>query len=351
VSIRQTRAGAPDRIDLNVAVKERPTGSISAGIGYSSVDNLIGTASISQSNFMGTGISIELSGTVSSSSSRFILGFTQPWLFDKPLSAGFDIYNTENQYQDFTTTKKGGDVRFGFPLLEKYTKGFFNYTLEEVNVFDVDDNASTFIKDQQGFNTESSVKLTLKRDSRDDAFFPRHGSVITYSSKFAGGFLGGTIYMIKNELNAVKYFPLPWDTTFSVRGAVGYLQGYGGKQAPIYERYFLGGINSIRGFDTRTISPQDPDTGDLIGGNSMVQTNLELVFPLVREQKLRGLLFFDAGNAYKGRIDLADLRKAAGFGVRWYSPVGPLRIEFGVNLDRRQDEKSTQWDFTIGSAF
>ncbi|GMR04373.1 MAG: outer membrane protein assembly factor BamA [Thermodesulfobacteriota bacterium] len=351
VSIQQTRGSASDRMDLTVKVQERPTGAVSAGIGYSSVDNIIGTASISQSNFMGTGVKLDLSGTVSSASSRYILGFTQPWLMDKPISAGFDIYNTESEFEDFTTSKKGFDVRLGSRLFDKYTRAYISYTLEEVNVFDVADTASTFIKDQEGFNTESSVKLTLKRDTRDDAFFPREGAVLTYSVKFSGGPLGGTIYMIKNELDAVKFFPLPMDMTFSIRGAMGYVQGYDGREPPIYERFFLGGINTIRGFDTRTVSPKDEATGDLIGGNTMIQSNIELLFPLVPAQKLRGLVFFDAGNSYKGRIDFSDIRTSVGLGVRWYSPFGPLRVELGINLDRRDDEKRAQWDFTMGTSF
>lgn len=167
----------------------------------------------------------------------------------------------------------------------------------------------------------------------------------------AGGVLGGNVYTLKHQINAVKYFPLPFNTTFSIRGQLGYLRGYAGREAPIYERFFLGGINTIRGFDTRSISPKDPVTGDLIGGNSMIVTNLEFLFPLVKGQKIRGLLFFDAGNAYQGNIDLKDLRTSAGTGIRWYSPVGPLRLELGVNLSPREGEPRTNWDFTIGSTF
>ena len=351
VRVSKARGTASDRVDLNVDVKERPTGSISAGIGYSSVDKLIGTASISQSNFMGTGIKLDISGTVSASSARYVVGFTQPWLFDKPLSAGVDLYNVEREYPDFKIIKNGFDIRFGFPVYGRYTRGYITYTLEEVDVLDVSDDASTFIKEQEGNNTESSIRLTLKRDTRNDYFFPTEGHVVTVSTELAGGPIGGTIYFIKNELDAVQFFPLPLDTSFSVRGSAGYLQGYAGREPPIYERYFLGGINSLRGFETRSIGPKDPETGDLIGGDAMLVTNMEFLFPIFPEQKIRGLLFFDAGNAYDGRIDLTDLRYGAGVGIRWFSPIGPLRLEWGFNLDRRDEEPSSQWDFTIGTAF
>ncbi len=351
VDIEKVRGESSDKIDIDVKVKERPTGAISAGIGYSSVDSIIGTASISQSNLFGTGIKLNLSGTISASSTRFILGFTQPYLFDKPISAGFDLYNTDQQFQGFNTRKKGFDARLGFPFFERESRAFVSYTLEDAEVLNVSTSASSFIRAQEGSRTESSVNVTLTRDTRDDAFFARHGSVITYTAKVAGGVLGGNVYTIKHQINAIKYFPLPHDITFSVRGQAGYLRGYAGREAPIYERFFLGGINTIRGFDTRSISPKDPLTGDLIGGNTMFVTNFELLFPLIKGQKIRGLLFFDAGNAYQGNIDLSDIRRSAGTGIRWYSPVGPLRLELGVNLDPREGESRTNWDFTIGSTF
>ncbi|CAG1065023.1 Outer membrane protein assembly factor BamA [uncultured bacterium] len=351
VRISEGRGSAPDKIKLNVSVKERPTGSISLGFGYSSVDKLIGTASVAQSNFMGTGLKLDLSGTVSASSSRYVLGVTEPWLFDKPISAGFDLYNTEKEYPDFDIKKKGFDLRFGFPITKRYTRGNITYKLEDVDISNVDPAASLFIREQAGTSTESSVRVQIRRDTRNDAFFPSEGSVMSAFTELAGGPLGGTSYFVKYEGEAVKFFPLPWDTVLSVHGTAGYVQGYEGRQAPIYERYFLGGINSIRGFETRTVGPKDADTGDLIGGNTMFAANIEYLFPLIPEQNIRGLVFFDAGNAYKGRIDFSDVRTSAGTGIRWFSPLGPLRLELGFNLDPRTGESSSQWDFAIGSVF
>ncbi|MBI1912347.1 MAG: outer membrane protein assembly factor BamA [Deltaproteobacteria bacterium] len=351
VRIAQTQGSAPDKIKLDVDVKERPTGSISLGFGYSSVDKLIGTASVAQSNFMGTGLKLDLSGTVSASSSKYILGITEPWLFDKPLSAGFDIYNTDREYPDFNLSKKGFDIRFGFPIHDRYTKGYLTYKLEDVRITNVADTASTFIKEQEGTSTESSIRAQIRRDTRDDAFFPTEGHVVNIATEFAGGFLGGSSYFIKYEADAVKYFAMPWETTFSVRGSAGYVQGYQGHEVPIYERYYLGGINTIRGFETRTISPKDPATGDLIGGNTMMVVNTEFLFPLFPEQNIKGLLFVDVGNSYKGKIDFERFKAGAGFGIRWFSPLGPLRLEMGFNLDPKAGESDSQFEFAIGSAF
>ena len=351
VSIAPQPGSAENKMVLNVDVKERPTGQISAGIGYSSVDNIIGTASISQSNFIGTGLRLDLSGTISSKSSRYQLGFTEPWLFDKPISAGFDLFKVNREYPDFTRGSYGFDVRLGFPVYERDVRGYLTYKLEEVTVKDVSSSAAQLIKDQVGKSTTSSLSGAIKRDTRDDAFFPNEGSVTSLSVEFAGGPLGGDNNFVKYIAEGAKYFPLFWDTTFVTHGVIGYIQGFGGKDIPVYERFYLGGINTIRGFRTRSVGPRDITTNDIIGGDKEVFANLEYLFPLVPEQRVKGLIFFDAGNAYNGGIDLGDLRTSAGLGVRWFSPVGPLRLEWGRNLNRREGEKATQWEFTIGTVF
>ncbi|MBI3755485.1 MAG: outer membrane protein assembly factor BamA [Deltaproteobacteria bacterium] len=351
VNIAPQPGSSENKVVLNVDVKERPTGSISAGIGYSSVDKIIGTASISQSNFRGTGLKLDLSGTLSSKSERYQLGITEPWLFDKPISAGVDLFKIGRQYPDFTRDSYGFDVRTGFPVYKRDVRGYLTYKLEDVTVKDVASGAAQLIKDQEGKKTTSSINAVLKRDTRDDAFFPTEGSVTSLSVEFAGGLLGGDNNFITYVAEGVKYFPLFWDTTFVTHGVIGYVQGFGGKDIPVYERFYLGGINTIRGFRTRTIGPRDPATNDIIGGDKEVFANFEYLFPLVTEQKVRGLIFYDAGNAYNGDIDLGDLRTSAGIGIRWFSPVGPLRLEWGRNLNRREGEKASQWEFTIGTVF
>jgi len=351
VNIAIEPGSAENRMILNVDVKERPTGSISAGVGYSSVDKLVGTASISQSNFLGTGLRLELSGTISSKSERYNLGFTEPWLFDKPISAGFDLFKVNREYPDFTRGSYGFDVRTGFPVYERDVRGYLTYKLEDVTVKDVASGAATLIKDQEGKKTTSSIDAVLKRDTRDDAFYPTEGSVTTLSIEYAGGPLKGDNNFVKYVGEGVKYFSLWWDTTFTARGVIGYVKGFGGKEIPVYERFYLGGINTIRGFRTRSIGPKDTATNEVIGGDKEVFANFEYIFPLVEAQRVKGLIFFDAGNAYDTNIDLGDLRTSAGVGIRWFSPVGPLRLEWGYNLDKRPGEKSSQWEFTIGTVF
>jgi outer membrane protein insertion porin family len=352
VTIDRSEGSEPDKMKLDVKVKERPTGAFSVGVGYSSLDKFIGSASLSQSNLFGTGLKFNFSVLLSAISSRYTLSFTEPWLFDKPLSAGIDIFDTARDFPDFDIAEKGFGLRFGFPLIKRTTRGSLNYTLKEVDVSEVDPDATRIIRDQEGTRIVGSVKGQIKRDTRDDAFFPTEGSITTVSAKVAGSIFGGNTNFVKFEGDALKFFPLPWwDLIFSARGQAGYLFAYKGQDEPIYERYFLGGINSLRGFESRSVGPRDPGTDEIIGGSVKLVANFELLFPLFSRQNLRGVLFFDIGNAFDDDIDFGELREGAGAGVRWFSPLGPLRLELGYNLDRREDERQSVWEFSIGGSF
>ena len=351
VRIEKSEGSAPDKVKIHIKVKERPTGMITFGMGYSSVDKIVAMASISQSNFMGTGIKLNLSGNVSATSSRYMISFTEPWLFDKPYMGGFDLYNTYRDYPDFSMEKNGGLLRFGFPIHKRITMGYLTYRYESVEIANVGATTSTLIKEQEGTSTVSSIRASVRHDSRDDFFFPTEGTVATASMEVAGGIIGGNTNYAKYEASAGRYFPMPKETTLLTRLTLGYVHSFGGKKVPVYERYFLGGMNSIRGFDTRSIGPKDHTTGEVIGGKSMLILNTEFLFPIFPENHFMGVVFFDAGNSYEGPIDPSTLKTSIGTGVRWYSPIGPIRLEWGYNLNRKEDEKQSAWGFTIGGFF
>ncbi|MFQ5329650.1 MAG: outer membrane protein assembly factor BamA [Thermodesulfobacteriota bacterium] len=351
VSISERPGSLEDRLSLNIRVKERPTGQISAGFGYSSIDKFIGTVSISQNNLAGTGVKLNFSATFGGSTEQYQIGLTEPWFFDRPLSAGFDIFKNTRDFTDFTEKSTGFDLRFGFPLYFKDTRGSLVYKNEEIEISDVADNASILIKDQAGKSDIRSINTLVKRDSRNDAFFPTEGSTASLSVEYAGGPLGGDNNFVKYIARGKKYFPMPWKSAIAVRGEAGAVHGFDSTATPISERFFLGGINSIRGFESRSIGPKDPVTDEVVGGDKEALASIEFLFPLIAAQRLTGVLFYDIGNAYNTQIVFDEVRKSAGFGVRWFSPMGPLRLEYGFNLDRRDGEKHGRFEFSLGTPF
>lgn len=364
VSFDTAKGSGDDKLILNIRVKERPTGTVSAGLGYSSVDDVIAMVNISESNLFGRGQKLSLSANVGGESRSYSLGFTEPWLFDTPISAGFDIYDVEREYTDYDKHADGGAVRFGFPITEDYTRLYLTYKREKVEISNIRYEES-ILKQEEGTSSTNSMSVALVRDSRDSPIFPSKGSRNSISIEYAGGFLGGTNYFTKYIGSTTWYFPLVWETVFMCRGVVGYAHGNEGREVPLFERFFLGGINSIRGFEAYSVGPKDLKTGDVIGGTQELLFNLEYIFPLIKEAGLKGVVFFDAGNAFnkKGdfdgtgpygdfaRLRTPRLRTSVGGGIRWYSPMGPLRLEWGKNLDPKPDEKHSNWEFTIGVSF
>ena len=349
-----TKKGSSDEeMILAIDVKERPTGVFSLGVGYSSVEKAIGILEISQNNLFGRGQTVSARASLSSKSTRYTLSFTEPWLFDKPLSAGIDLYDWEYIYDEYTKDSRGGKLRFGFPLGLEFTRGSFIYTYDDAEISDVSETASRLIQDMVGRNVTSSLTFGVSRDSRDRRFNAREGSVNSTSIEYAGGILAGDNYFTKYRARSAWFFPFFWDAAFSVQGKWGYVEQRPGGKLPVYEKFRLGGMNTVRGFDYGSISPVDPVTGDRIGGEKMMVYNVEFRFPLVKEQGVVGVLFFDAGNVFTKDEDYTfdGIRRGAGVGIRWYSPIGPLRLEWGKILDRKPGEPSDNWEFTIGTPF
>jgi outer membrane protein insertion porin family len=346
-------------MDLDVQVSERPTGMFTVGVGYSSIDGVVGQGSISQANFLGRGLRLELAGSFGSRTQTYQIGVTDPYFLDRNLTVGFDLYKTEREWVDFTRKAFGGNVKLGFPVTDN-TRNFWVYRYEEKEITDVDPNASRFILEQEGKSTLSSVTSTLSRNTTDYRLDPSRGSVSTLSIEYAG--LGGTEKFIKYNADHRHFWPWRWGTVFSLRGHLGFVQGHGGRAVPIDERFFLGGLNTIRGFQARQVGPRIRrveeidgrifESFEYIGGVKAAYFNAEYLFPLVREMGLKGVIFFDTGNAWdSGEEFFNDMRYSWGGGIRWFSPMGPLRLEWGRNLDPREGEPRSRFDFSIGTVF
>ncbi len=331
--------------DVIINVKEKPTGMFSIGAGYSALDQAVVSAQVSQQNLFGRGQTLSLKASLGSRSTLYDISFIEPWLFDMPLWSKFDVWNLYREYDFYNLDSKGFGATLGYPLWE-YVTGYLGYRLSIDNVKDVLDTASFYTKKQAGKTTSSGVTVSMTRDSTDDVMFPSTGSKNTGSVEYTGGPLLGDVSYTRYGATSSWFFSLPLDTVFGVRGRIGYMKANEGKEVPIYERYYLGGINSLRGL--REVGPRDPVAGDVIGGLTMLNFNFEYVFPLIKNAGMKGLLFFDTGNAWESGYHLGDMRKTAGVGVRWYSPIGPLRLEWGYVLDQKENESPSRFEFTIG---
>ena len=353
VEVNTEQGSSDDKMNLDINIKEGPTGLFSLGVGYSSVEKTIGIVELAQNNLFGSGQSLSAKASLSSVSTKYNISFTEPWLFDKPLSAGIDVYNWDYEYDEYTKDSVGGKLRFGFPLGPEFTTGIVSYAYDDSDISDIEETAAQVIKDMEGTNVTSSVTLGVNRDSRDRYFNARSGSINTLSVEYAGGFLGGDNYFTKYNARTAWFFPLFWETSFSLQGRWGFVEQRSGGELPVYEKFRIGGMNTVRGFDYGSISPLDPETGDRIGGEKMMVYNLEFRFPLQKEQGVWGVVFFDAGNVFTKDEEwtFKGIRMGAGAGIRWLTAIAPLRLEWGYNLNRKPDEDSSNWEFTLGTPF
>jgi outer membrane protein insertion porin family len=334
-------------IDLDVRIKERPTGFLSVGGGYSSVDKFIATVDLTQGNLFGRGQYIKVKGELGGSSSFYELSFKDPYFLDTPYSFSTGIYKSEREYIEYDKKATGFYMGLGKSLSE-YWRADVSYNLERATIENIDETASTIIKDQEGTNTTSSITPSLVRDSRDNYLDPSRGSRNSATLTFAG--LGGTNAFVKSVLDSAWYFPLG-KTTLMLRGRFGYASGIFNKELPLYERFYVGGLYTVRGLGFGEAGPKDPDTGDEIGGTEELIFNVDYVFPIFPEMKLKGVVFFDAGNAYEDFQDFGTLRYTTGLGFRWLSPMGPIRLEWGYNIAKKDGESDSKFEFAFGTFF
>jgi outer membrane protein insertion porin family len=342
-----------NQMDVVVNVKEKSTGQFSIGAGYSSSESLLFMGEISEDNIMGTGNKLSLAASTSSKSTKYNLSFTNPRIFDSQVSGGVNLFNWEREYDDFTKDSTGASFRLGHPLVEEW-RIYYGYTISDTEITDIDEaNVSSYILRSADINISSMVEMSLVRDTRDKLFSPTQGSRNSISVAYAGGPLGGDAQFTKVEASSSWYFPLFWSTVFHVKGAAGQAFENEDNKLPVYEHFFLGGMNSIRGFESASISPVDPLTGDKIGGDKMWYGTVSIIFPLIKDMGMDGEIFHDFGNVYDvdEDWDFGTYKKTAGVGVLWASPLGPLRLAWGFNLDKEDGEDSSNWDFSMGGTF
>jgi len=341
---------AENRMDLDIKVKEQSTGNLTIGGGYSSVDGLLATVDITEGNLMGRGQTLKLSAEKSDRNLEYSLSFREPWLLDRPVSLTATIYNQEREYFEYTKRSKGGGLTVGRSFAEYYSASL-GYSYEIADVSDVSETASDLIRQQEGEADTSKVTLGLTRDSRDNVLYPRRGSRNALSTSLAGLFLGDNRFY-KVVYDSSWHWPLFRSSAFGIRGRIGWAEGLFGETLPVYERFYVGGIFSVRGYSWGDAGPKD-ENGENIGGNKELIFNVEYTTPIVEAARLYGVVFYDAGSALNDdeNYSLNALRQSVGAGFRWLSPVGPIRLEWGMKLDPEEGESKSRWDFTFGTFF
>ncbi|MBO5659368.1 MAG: outer membrane protein assembly factor BamA [Duodenibacillus sp.] len=371
--------GSRDQVDLEIAVKERPTGSISLGAGYSTSDGILLSAGFAQDNVFGSGKSFSAEVNTSSSQRTYAISVGEPYITPEGISRHWDIYDRKVDLDELEVTNVayetiGAGLSFGLPVTE-YDKIFLGARLEQTDVTlrgtrgDTSDASSperywNYV-DEYGEKPKSAL-LTLgwSRDSRDNALAPTRGRYQRLNAEVALPALDTRYYRATYQMS--QYIPLSKTWTMALNFQAGWGDTYGDKQYPFFKNFYAGGIGSVRGFETSSLGPRDTN-GDNLGGNRQLTLSTELLMPLPgADRTLRGLLFFDAGYVwgYEGYMDamgnhkyrqeslsFSDIRYSVGFGIAWISPLGPLKLSIAFPLNSKDGDDIQRFQFQIGTGF
>lgn len=350
---------SPQRVDIVFDIKEGRPGMLTAGAGYSTVDGLLGTMQITHLNLFGLAQHLSLMWEFGERRQNYDISWREPWLMDKPVSFTVSLFNTE-RIEQFGTLKNAyrlGRRGFGFgfgPRFSDYWSVLLNYSFDENRTFSVD--PSILDKVSETSLKTSAVSASIIRDTRDYIFDPSYGSRVAYSLKLAGSIFGGDVHYIRNEISASKFIPTFWKfvlvTAFRA-GAIKEIPPL--NDIPSYERWLMGGADTIRGYDLGHVGPPER-------GKFMMVGNIEYKFPLVQEKErtiLSFAVFFDIGGAWLDPKDIlwqvaptdASFRRGMGFGLRFTTPAFPVRLDWGYALDQKPGLPLSQFYFTLGGLF
>jgi outer membrane protein insertion porin family len=380
-----------------IEVTERPTGTFQVGAGFSSIENFIATAQIQQANLFGNGQSLSLNAQLSGIRSLVNVRYFEPYLLESSVSFTIDLFDQVRNYTDYSQSTRGGALTFGYPLIDPELSASLTYTLENNNVTTATN--STFLGRSSSISAfeslplanlfndglTSSLRPALTWDTRDNRLFPTSGVYLRGSTELAIAAFASENEFWRTRFTGRFYYPFNPAIVLKLNTEIGLITSPSDDGVPIFARFFLGGITDIRGFEFRSIGPRAPLTtatdpnsppiinGAEIGGNLMWYENLELEFTLLEQVGIKGVVFIDAGNAwnlegvycqagarpqydvldpcFEFPNDLVNIRTSWGFGLRWFSPLGPLRFEWGFPFKPLPFEQTSRFEFTIGNFF
>ncbi|MBM3888886.1 MAG: outer membrane protein assembly factor BamA [Verrucomicrobia bacterium] len=375
----------PGHKDLALEVAEQRTGQFVFGAGFSTVDALVGYAEVSQGNFdlfnpplfSGGGQKARLRVQMGTKRQDFILSFTEPWFMDRKLALGFDAFRTRSSYLSdmYTETRTGADIHLTKELAP-FTSGKIQYGYQVVDLSDVPDDAANVFRDEEGSRSVSAVTATLTRDTRDSFFVTTRGNKTEVLGEVAGGPFAGGTDVYKMELRSQQYFPLPftWPThdrkhVLLIAGATGVVDAYGSENdVPLFERFFLGGPNNLRGFRYRDVGPKvadlplykqlnaygfpSDDEDETVGGNTYTWATIEYIIPLI--ERIRFAIFYDIGFVNRDSYDfsVSNYNDDFGFGLRLDLPIGPIRFDYGIPITTdKHNNRGGRFNFNIGYQF
>lgn len=374
VNMSTRRGSKDDRIVIDFKVVERPTGTFQIGAGFSSVESFIAQAQISQNNLFGRGQRLALQAQMSGLRQLFSLSFWEPYFLDTRVTFGFDLFNSLRAFESFNRNATGGSLTWGYPLLDD-VRVYATYKAEMVDVttrgggtlfgtglsLEIPRTVQLANLFNDGFT--SSMRFSVQWDRRNNRLFPSKGFYHAIWAEFAANMIGSE--NIFNRFGAFSrwYYPIWGPFIFKFNSQIGMIYSSDKAGVPIFERFFTGGIQDVRGFRPRSLGPrvkilESPDPNAQLfefnkGGNKELVFNAEIEFPIFEKVGIRGVIFSDAGMSYDDDEDISfeGLRHSWGFGFRWFSPIGPLRFEWGIPFSPNAGEDAIVFEFTIGNFF
>ena len=354
--------GATDQIDVNVEVKEKPTGAVMFGAGYSNMEGLILSGSIAQDNIFGTGKFVNLMVNTGSVNKTYSLSYTDPYFTRDGVTAGFDLYkrtlNTATlvAVNSFNTDTTGAGLRFGVPINENDSI-MAGLGIENVIIHLGANSPQRNIDFVEKFGKSTlNIPMTLnwRRDGRDSAIWTTSGTTQRVAAEV--GLPGGDLTYYKLSYDLRMYFPLTSMFTLMLNGEMGYGNGYNGKELPFFKNFFAGGNTSVRGYNISSLGPRDINNRTL-GGNKRLVGNVEILFPMPgmkNDRSVRPSVFLDAGSVWgPGGVnpEQEGLRYSAGIAVMWISPMGPLKVSVAQPLNSHPGDNLQRFQFQFGQQF